>query len=174
MSTRNRWIPRVLATIFCLVWALPVYWMVNTAFKPRSEAMTPTPHFIPEHPTLDNFVLLLTRLDMVRNFLNSAVVTSVATLLSVFVNALAGYAFASPAPLPVVAMTSCTGRDIALFAGDGLNDGPALAAAGLELDYSKHVLDRDALDALLQLAEQRAEQLVAGEPPWRRPSRRLS
>ena len=33
---------------------------------------------------------------------------------------LAGYAFASPAPLPVVAMTSCTGRDIALFAGDGL------------------------------------------------------
>ena len=34
---------------------LPLYWMLNTAFKPRGEILAITPHWIPEHPTLNNF-----------------------------------------------------------------------------------------------------------------------
>ena len=51
---------------------------------------------------------LFTRLDMVRNFLNSAVVTVLATVLSVLVNSLAGYAFAK-LPLPRAA-SGCSAR----------------------------------------------------------------
>ena len=72
----------------------PLVWMVSAAFMHPGEANTLPPRLVPREPTLENFVLLLTRLDMVRNFLNSAVVTVLATVLSVFVNAMAGYAFA--------------------------------------------------------------------------------
>ena len=49
---------------------------------------------MPRAPTLENYTALVTRLDMVRNFANSAIVTVLATVLSVLVNSLAGYAFA--------------------------------------------------------------------------------
>jgi len=73
---------------------MPLFWMVAAAFMHPGEANTLPPRLVPAAPTLDNFVQLLTRLDMLRNFVNSAVVTILATLLSVTVNAMAGYAFA--------------------------------------------------------------------------------
>ncbi|MER0448185.1 carbohydrate ABC transporter permease [Streptomyces sp. Edi4] len=33
----------------------PVYWMLNTAFKPAKDAIDPNPHLFPTHFTLDNF-----------------------------------------------------------------------------------------------------------------------
>ncbi|MDX6310642.1 MAG: N,N-diacetylchitobiose transport system permease protein [Streptomyces sp.] len=33
----------------------PVYWMLNTAFKPSKDAIDPTPHFIPWPVSLENF-----------------------------------------------------------------------------------------------------------------------
>ncbi|MEV6110334.1 carbohydrate ABC transporter permease [Streptomyces sp. NPDC051940] len=35
--------------------AFPVYWMLNTAFKPAKDAIDPDPHFFPWPVTLDNF-----------------------------------------------------------------------------------------------------------------------
>ncbi|MGJ0390420.1 carbohydrate ABC transporter permease [Microbacterium sp. CGR1] len=52
---RTPWVSSSIAILFCIVWAFPVYWMINTAFKPRSEMLSSTPHFLPESPTLDNF-----------------------------------------------------------------------------------------------------------------------
>ncbi len=52
---RIPWVSSSIAILFCIVWAFPVYWMINTAFKPRSEMLSSTPHFLPESPTLDNF-----------------------------------------------------------------------------------------------------------------------
>ncbi len=34
---------------------LPIFWMVSTAFKPRQEIFSLTPHPLPAHPTLANF-----------------------------------------------------------------------------------------------------------------------
>lgn len=77
-----------LATLFCLVWAFPVYWMVNTAFKPRPEIMTPTPHFWPHRPTLDNFVSAVGQAEFLTNLVNSVIVVAatvvVAIVLGVF------------------------------------------------------------------------------------------
>ncbi|MET0426169.1 MAG: carbohydrate ABC transporter permease [Actinoplanes sp.] len=83
MNRSRRPVATTLAALFCLVWAFPVYWMVNTALKPRPEVMTPTPHFLPAHPTLDNFVTAITQAEFLTNLLNSVIVVTATVLASV-------------------------------------------------------------------------------------------
>jgi multiple sugar transport system permease protein len=73
---------------------MPLLWMVAASFMSVGEANSLPPRLLPRDPTLENYTALVTRLDMVRNFANSAIVTVLATVLSVLVNSLAGYAFA--------------------------------------------------------------------------------
>ena len=73
---------------------MPLVWMVSASFMTAGEANSLPPRLLPRHPTLENYAALVTRLDMVRNFANSAIVTVLATVISVLVNSLAGYAFA--------------------------------------------------------------------------------
>jgi N,N'-diacetylchitobiose transport system permease protein len=44
-----------LGVIVALVTLFPIFWMISTAFKPRGELFSLTPHPIPLHPTLGNF-----------------------------------------------------------------------------------------------------------------------
>jgi N,N'-diacetylchitobiose transport system permease protein len=37
----------------------PIFWMVSTAFKPRGEIFSLTPHPLPAHPTLSNFAAVM-------------------------------------------------------------------------------------------------------------------
>lgn len=71
----------------------PLAWMVAASFMHAGEANQVPPPLWPAEPTLENYVLLFTRLDLARHFLNSAIVTVAATVLSVLVNGTAGYAF---------------------------------------------------------------------------------
>ncbi|WP_423922358.1 carbohydrate ABC transporter permease [Frigoribacterium sp. 2-23] len=80
---RPRWVSNSIAVIFSVVWIFPVYWMVNTAFKPRSESMTTTPLFLPKNPTLDNFVTAITQTGFLLNLRNSAIVVSATVLLAI-------------------------------------------------------------------------------------------
>ena len=73
---------------------MPLVWMVAASFMSVGEANSLPPRLLPRDPTLENYTALFTRLDFLRNFTNSAVVTILATVLSVLVNSLAGYAFA--------------------------------------------------------------------------------
>jgi multiple sugar transport system permease protein len=72
----------------------PLLWMTAASFMAPGEANRLPPPLWPEAPTLDNYRQLFTRLDMLRYLVNSAIVTTVATVLSVVVTSLAGYAFA--------------------------------------------------------------------------------
>ncbi|WP_337002373.1 MULTISPECIES: carbohydrate ABC transporter permease [unclassified Microbacterium] len=89
MATRTRrrrrtpWISSTIAIVFCIVWAFPVYWMVNTAFKPRSEMLSTTPHFLPENPTLDNFFTAIGKGQFLVYFQNSVVVVAGAVIFSI-------------------------------------------------------------------------------------------
>ena len=80
---KPRWFSNSLAVLFSAVWIFPVYWMVNTAFKPRSESMTTTPLFLPQNPTLDNFVVAITQSGFLVNLRNSAVVVVATVLLAI-------------------------------------------------------------------------------------------
>lgn len=74
--------------------ALPFVWMVSTSFKPEAEVFRFPPRFIPETITISNYVRLFSRLNFTRYFFNTALVAVSITLASLFINSLAGYAFA--------------------------------------------------------------------------------
>jgi multiple sugar transport system permease protein len=73
---------------------IPLLWMVSASFMPTGDATLFPPHLVPRHPTWDHYRVLFTRLDVTRAFLNSAVVSVGATLVSLVLNGMAGYAFA--------------------------------------------------------------------------------
>ncbi|MDD5720644.1 MAG: carbohydrate ABC transporter permease [Candidatus Krumholzibacteria bacterium] len=77
-----------------LVTLAPLAWMVSASFMAPGEANELPPPLLPRAPTFANYAALFTRLDMWRNFLASAVIAVTATVGSILVNALAGYAFA--------------------------------------------------------------------------------
>ena len=90
----SRWALHAVLAAGALLTLLPLVWMVCASLMRPGEANQLPPPLLPAAPTLDNFRQLFTRLDMLRNFVNSVVVTVLATVLSVVVTSLAGYAFA--------------------------------------------------------------------------------
>ena len=97
-QARRRLAGHVLLHAILIVGALatlvPLGWMVAASFMTAGEANSLPPRLLPQHPTLQNYVTMFTRLDLLKHFINSAIVTLLATVLSVLVNSLAGYAFA--------------------------------------------------------------------------------
>ena len=89
---KPRWVVNILALAFIAVWIFPVYWMVNTAFKPRPEVMTSTPMFFPQHPTLDNFVVAITQTTFLLNLRSSAIVVVGTVAFSILVGLFAAAA----------------------------------------------------------------------------------
>ncbi|MDQ6610902.1 MAG: carbohydrate ABC transporter permease [Gemmatimonadota bacterium] len=81
----------ILATVFALA---PMLWMVSASFMPTGTANAYPPPLIPRHPTLEHYRTLFGQLAIGRYMLNSAIIASAATLLSLLVNSLAGYAIA--------------------------------------------------------------------------------
>lgn len=84
-SRRPRVVRNVLAVLFCVAWIFPVYWMLNTAFKRRDEILTPTPLFVPAHPSIDNFIVAVTQTGFLTNLRNSVVVVICTVLVSILV-----------------------------------------------------------------------------------------
>jgi len=89
---RRRWVSTIIAVVFSVVWIFPVYWMVNTAFKPRPEVMTSTPLFLPSSPTFHNFVVAATQSGFLVNLRNSAIVVTGAVVFSILLGLFAAAA----------------------------------------------------------------------------------
>jgi len=73
---------------------LPFLWMVSASLMNDGEASVFPPVFIPDYATLIQFQTLFVRLNAAQNFLNSLLLSTIVTLLSLFFNSMAGYAFA--------------------------------------------------------------------------------
>ena len=82
----------ITAIVFSVIWAFPVYWMINTAFKSRPEVMTSTPIFLSQHPTLDNFISSVKQSNFLLDLRNSAIVVAGAVVLSIVLGAFASAA----------------------------------------------------------------------------------
>lgn len=78
----------------CLVFLLPIVWVIFSSFKSAGELFTWPPTLLGEHPSLNNYTQALEEGDFVRWFFNTVFVSVVATLLTVIVNVMAGYVFA--------------------------------------------------------------------------------
>lgn len=74
--------------------AFPLLWMFSVSFMPRGMASTYPPPLLPSAPTLENYRALFTQHAAGRYMFNSAFVATAATLISLTLNTMAGYAFA--------------------------------------------------------------------------------
>jgi N,N'-diacetylchitobiose transport system permease protein len=82
----------VLALVLAVVWAFPVYWMLNSAFLPNVVLQSTTPTFLPFGGSRDNLAVVLTDPAFVQALGISLVVTLttvVAALMIAFLGALA-------------------------------------------------------------------------------------
>lgn len=78
-----------LISIYCM---FPFVWMVISALKPKNEIRMAIPTFTINEPTLENFKRVLVDLGFTTYIKNSLIVSSVATILSMIIAVLAGYA----------------------------------------------------------------------------------
>jgi multiple sugar transport system permease protein len=80
--------------IGALLVAFPLLWMLSVSFMPRGAASMFPPPLLPSAPTLDNYQELFAKHAAGRYMLNSAAIATLATLISLVFNTMAGYAFA--------------------------------------------------------------------------------
>jgi multiple sugar transport system permease protein len=73
---------------------LPFFWMLSTSFKSGGGLFTYPPTWIPSEPTLEWYVQLIQEVNFLLHFRNSVFVSVCITVLSLFINSMAGYAFA--------------------------------------------------------------------------------
>jgi multiple sugar transport system permease protein len=73
---------------------LPLWWMVAASFMPAGEATSLPPRLWPSRLTTEHYVALFERLHLARSAANSLLIAVAATLISVTLNSMAGYAFA--------------------------------------------------------------------------------
>ncbi|PSK91358.1 carbohydrate ABC transporter membrane protein 2 (CUT1 family) [Murinocardiopsis flavida] len=93
----------VLATVSVLflavVWLLPLVWAVLTSLKPEGETTAVPVRWLPLEPTLEAYRAVIARGDLQQWLLNSTVISTGVTVLTLVVCVLAAYAF-SKVPFP--------------------------------------------------------------------------
>jgi ABC-type glycerol-3-phosphate transport system permease component len=80
--------------VYLFITLAPLLWVLSTSFKPNQEAISFPPKLLPDAPTLDNYLFVLTDPKLVTSLFNSLLVSIGGTGLSVAVSALGAYAFA--------------------------------------------------------------------------------
>jgi multiple sugar transport system permease protein len=77
-----------------LLTLFPLYWTLNTSFKPPAETQTFPPTFIPETFTIQGYINVLTESGGADVLLHSVVISVGATALAMLIGVPAGYAYA--------------------------------------------------------------------------------
>lgn len=77
-----------------IIVAMPMYWLVVSAFKARDEIFTATPRWLPATLVWQNFVDAWNGASFGRYFINSICVTTAIVLLQLATSSLAAYALA--------------------------------------------------------------------------------
>jgi multiple sugar transport system permease protein len=72
----------------------PLLWMFSVSFMAPGQTSSYPPPLVPRHPTLENYIQLFALAGMGRRVFNSALLATLATLLSLAFNVTAGYGFA--------------------------------------------------------------------------------
>jgi multiple sugar transport system permease protein len=100
-SASRKWIGVLgrysLMTLLALIFIAPIAFMIVASFKPDDLVLSQAgtlQAFIPEYASVQNYRDVFGRVDFARFFLNSLFITSMIVLSGLFVNSLAGYAFA--------------------------------------------------------------------------------
>lgn len=84
----------LIAAAGAAIMLFPMYWMVVTAFRPRSELFSPDAGAFPSEPDLTNFTIAWELLPWGRWFLNSTLIVVISIVLALAANLPMGYALA--------------------------------------------------------------------------------
>ena len=79
-----------LLAVFVIMVAVPLFWMVTTTIKTNKELYEEF-SYVPQRPTLENFVRVIVREKLLTNIRNSFSVSMITTLITVIVSSLAAY-----------------------------------------------------------------------------------
>lgn len=81
-------------SVGAIIMVTPFIYMISTSFKTQSYVLSFPPQFIPHPATLDNYTHALSTQNFKLFFLNSLIVASIATAISVLLSSMMAYAFA--------------------------------------------------------------------------------
>lgn len=88
----NKFLKYALLTLVAFVFLFPILWVMVSSLKPQSELFTYPLTILPHTPTLQNYVKAFASGDFVTYYKNSMFVAVVATLITIIINVMAGYA----------------------------------------------------------------------------------
>ncbi len=98
---RRKWLGAIASylvlTMLALLFVAPIVFMIVGSLKPDSLVLTEAgtlKAFLPQQASFQNYRDVFERVDFARFFFNSLLITSLIVLAGLFVNSLAGYAFA--------------------------------------------------------------------------------
>lgn len=95
-SGKKKWLRSIIVSglyfLMIFIWAFPVFWVVLTSFKGRTEIFTlpPTIFFI---PTIEHYIEALMTHDILSGVVNSFIVACGVTFITLVISVPAGYAF---------------------------------------------------------------------------------
>lgn len=89
----QQWTAGIILAIGGILVAIPFIWMILSAFKSESEVMQLTPTLLPKKFTMENFTNLFQNMNFAL-YLKNTVVIVLWSFVGLFLNAMAGYAFA--------------------------------------------------------------------------------
>ncbi len=87
------WLSLVLVSFGALIMIVPFAFMVITSFKTQAEIIAIPAVWLPSQLTLDNFVQVWNRTELLRSLINTAYVAVVITAATVFSSSLMGFVF---------------------------------------------------------------------------------
>lgn len=84
----------IIAFAVALIWIFPVLWLLISSFKSGSELFTYPLTFWPANPTWDNYIQAFEQFNFMRYIVNTAFITLVASVITIFMSSMCGYALA--------------------------------------------------------------------------------
>ena len=89
----GRWAAFGALLLFAILWLLPLLWAVDTALKPEPETTTTPVTWWTSNPSLASFRQVLSAGDIIQWYINSAITSTLVTVLTVLSASMAAYAF---------------------------------------------------------------------------------
>ncbi len=82
----------ILVVVSMIVVCFPLYWLITSAFKVKADYLAYPPILFPDKFTLDSFIEVFQKDQLLNNFLNTFIIAAGSTAISVLLGSMAAYA----------------------------------------------------------------------------------
>ncbi len=93
-AKKYQWVYYVILILLSVIMLFPILWVVSSSLKTGSELFAWPPTIFPAEVTFENYFSAFREANFGRYFFNTVFVTVIATLITLLINTMAGYALA--------------------------------------------------------------------------------